>query len=124
MSGKDFGGSMTMKTSLGVEFILRGVPNVMDTGLEVADETNQNGSTDSITTLTAVEIMFEFRDDGQDIKAIQDGPRFNATWVEQRTGVTHTMTGCFLKGRADRARATGAVSGMSLAGGIYARKQR
>ena len=124
MSGKSFGGLMTMKTSLGVDFILREVPTLMDTGLEVSSEVNQNGSTDDITTLTEREIEFTFRDDGQDIEAIQKGKRFNATWVEQKTGVTHTSTGCFLKGKASRARANGTVTGLSLSGGTYARKQR
>ncbi|MEM9734242.1 MAG: hypothetical protein AAF903_12280 [Pseudomonadota bacterium] len=122
MAGRDFGGEMTLKLSTGVEFVLRQPPKVMKTDLEADAETNQDGSVDRVFTLTDREMAFEFRDDGQDIEAIQKGPRFNASLVEVQSGITHIWTDVFLKGRPSDARENGQVSGVSISGGRYQRK--
>lgn len=64
MAGKDFGGKISVTSSLGYKLSLRGTINVQPTAQSNEPITNQDGSTDRIMTPVAPMADLTFRDEG------------------------------------------------------------
>jgi hypothetical protein len=121
MAGKDFGGKITVTSSLGYKLSLRGTINVMTTAQSNEAITNQDASTDRIMTPVAPSAELSFRDDGGDWQGRMGGQRENLTVVEEQTGVTHLFTGAFWTGRPSINRINGEVSGVQIVADYYRR---
>ncbi|HXV31859.1 MAG TPA: phage tail tube protein [Sinorhizobium sp.] len=119
--GKDFGGKMSLRLSSGELISIRGTFNVSPTSAEISSVTNQDNSVDRISTPAAPRIEIVTADGGWDYEKLMNGPRFNATIVEEFTGVTHYMNGGFFSGRPVINRLNGEVSGLAIEGGAYNR---
>lgn len=114
--GKDFGGKMSLRLSSGELISLRGTFNVSPTRQEISSVTNQDNTTDRISTPQASRVEIVAADGGFDYEKLMNGPRFNATLVEEFTGITHYMTNAFFVGRPQINRLNGEVSGLSIDG--------
>ena len=121
MAGKDFGGRITVSSSLGYKLSLRGTINVTGTRQSNESITNQNGSTDRIMTPVAPGAELTFADDGGDWNTRMDGPRQNLTIIEEQNGVQHLFTGAFWTGRPSQNRVNGEVSGVQIVADAYTR---
>lgn len=121
MAGKDFGGKITVTSSLGYKLSLRGTISVMPTAQSNEPITNQDGSTDRIMTPVAAQAELNFRDDGGDWNGRMNQPRQNLTIVEEQTGVTHLFTAAFWTGRPSNNRINGEVSGVTIVADYYRR---
>jgi hypothetical protein len=121
MAGKDFGGKITVTSSLGYKLSLRGTISVMTTAQSNEAITNQDASTDRIMTPVAPSAELSFRDDGGDWQGRMSGQRENLTVVEEQTGVTHLFTGAFWTGRPSINRINGEVSGVQIVADFYRR---
>ncbi len=121
MAGKDFGGKMTVTSSLGYRLSLRGTLNVMPSGGSNEAVTNQDGSVDRIMTPQGREADLTIRDDGFDWDARLTGERENITIVEEQTGVTHLFTSAFWTGRPSTNRLNGELSGVRIIADYYRR---
>lgn len=119
MAGKDFGGKITVTSSLGYKLSLRGTINVTDAAQSNAAITNQDGAVDRIITPEAPMAEFTFADDGGDWSARMNGGRENITVVEEKTGVTHLLTDGFWTGRPQRNRINGEVTGVQFVASYY-----
>lgn len=119
MAGKDFGGKITVTSSLGYKLSLRGTITVQPTAQSNEAITNQDGSTDRIMTPNAPMAELSFRDDGGDWQGRITGARENLTIVEEQTGVTHLFTGAFWTGRPNINRINGEVSGVQIVADSY-----
>ncbi len=115
--GKDFGGKMSLRLSTGELISLRGTFNVSPTRQEISSVTNQDNSIDRVSTPQASRIEIVAADGGWDYERLMSGPRFNATVVEEFTGVVHYMTDGFFVGRPVINRMNGEVTGLAIEGG-------
>lgn len=119
MAGKDFGGKISVTSSLGYKLPLRGTINVTDAAQSNAGITNQDGSLDRIITPESPVADFTFADDGGDWSSRLNGPRENLTVVEEKTGVTHLLTNGFWTGRPVRNRINGETTGVQFVAAYY-----
>ena len=119
--GKEFGGKITVRTSSGEMFSLRGTMN-FDTASQSNEAiTNQDGSVDRVATPQARTAEFNFADRGINYDALMKAPRFNVTFDEEFTGATHLFTSAFIVGKPSINGVNGEVSGLSIAAESYTR---
>lgn len=122
MAGKDFGGQIRLRLSNGETFSLRGTMNLKTAGRSVEAVVNQDRSTDRVMTLTAYAFEMSFADKGQDLDTLMKADRFDATFIEDETGVSHYYSRCFFTGEPSSNRINGEVTGVSGAAETYVRK--
>jgi hypothetical protein len=123
MSNKDFGGLITLKLSTGQVFAIRGTLNMNVSRYSIDQVTNQDGSVDRTATPKPATFELNFADRGVDLDALMKSDRFNATFDEDFTGVTHYFTRSFMTGDPQINRINGEVSGISGAAEAYTRKK-
>ncbi|WP_313194604.1 phage tail tube protein [Shinella zoogloeoides] len=119
MGKKDFGGVIRMRLSTGDLIPLRGTLNMSTAGVSTEAVTNQDGSVDRTMTPTPRRAEITFADRGLDHDQIMKSDRFNVTFIEENTGVTHYFTRAFLVGEPMKNRITGEVTGISIAAEAY-----
>lgn len=119
MGKKDFGGVIRMRLSTGEIIPLRGTLNMSTSGIASEPVTNQDGSVDRTMTPTARRAEITFADRGLDHNKMMQSDRFNVTFIEESTGVTHYFTRAFLVGDPVKNRITGEVTGISIAAEAY-----
>jgi hypothetical protein len=119
--GKDFGGRIIARTSKGDTFSLRGTLNVNPSGISTAAVVNQDGSVDRTATNTAYKFEINFADRGADLDALMKADRFNMTFEEEFSGITHYYTNAFFVGDPAINRQTGEVTGLSGASEKYSK---
>ncbi len=122
MAGNDYGGQIRFRTSSGLTFSLRGTMNLKTSGVSVEAVVNQDRSTDRVSTLTPYGWEMSCADGGQDMEALMQADRFDATFIEDKTGVSHYFTRSFFTGDPSTNRMNGEISGLSGAAESYARK--
>ncbi|OWV94267.1 hypothetical protein ATY81_12510 [Rhizobium sp. R72] len=121
MGTKDFGGHMTLRLSSGEAISLRGTLNMNSAGQSNEAVVNQDGSVDRVATVQARRAEISFADRGIDYDALLKADRFNATFIEQFTGVTHYFTDAFVVGDPQVNRMNGEVSSFSIYSEKYTR---
>lgn len=119
--GKEFGGKVTVRTSSGETFSLRGTMTFNTAGQSNEAITNQDGSVDRVGTPKARTAEFNFADKGINYDALMKAGRFNVTFDEEFTGATHLFTSAFVVGEPSINRVNGEVSGLSIAAESYTR---
>ncbi|QRM55147.1 phage tail tube protein [Sinorhizobium sp. BG8] len=119
MGKKDFGGIVRMKLSNGEQISLRGTLNMNTAGVSSESITNQDGSVDRVMTPRARTAEFSFADRGLDLDALMKADRFNVTFIEDTTGVTHFFTSAVVVGDPQKNRLNGEVTGVSIAAEGY-----
>lgn len=119
MGKKDFGGVIRTRLSTGDLIPLRGTLNMSTSGVSTEAVTNQDGSVDRTMTPTARRAEITFADRGLDYDRLMKSDRFNVTFIEENTGVTHFFTRAFLVGEPVKNRITGEVTGISIAAEAY-----
>jgi hypothetical protein len=119
--GKDFGGRIIARTSKGDTFTLRGTLNVNPSSISIAAVANQDGSLDRTATNTGYRFELNFADRGVDLDALMKADRFNVTFEEEFSSVTHYYTNAFLVGDPVINRQTGEVTGISGASEKYSK---
>ena len=124
MSGNDYGGKCTMALSSGERISLRGSVKHSPTGVGVSSVTNQDGTLDRVVELKPKGAEFTFADRGLDYEKLMASPRFDVTWVEEFTGITHLYSQAFWVGDLTIDRGTGEVTGMKVDAEQYIRKGR
>ena len=122
MSGKDYGGKVTVRLSTGETFTLRAHAKHSPSGISAQSIVNQDSSLDRTVELKAKRFEFEFADRGLDYEKLMKADRFDITHVEEFTGVTHMYNRAFMVGEPTVDRATGAVTGLSGEAETYIRK--
>lgn len=122
MSNKDYGGKITMTLSSGERLSLRGTLNISPARNSAEAITNQDQSVDRTWTPKPAGFEINFADRGIDLDKLMLSPRFNVTFSEEHTGVTHYFTKAFMTGDPSTNRLTGEVSGISGACESYERK--
>jgi hypothetical protein len=122
MAGKDYGGKCTMRLSTGERIALRAGVKHMPSGIEASAIVNQDGSNDRQVTLKDRRAEITFADRGLDYEQLMKSRRFNVTFVEEYTGVTHIYNQAFVIGEPTVDRATGEVSGLTISCEQYIRK--
>jgi len=120
--GNDYGGLVRLKLSTGAEIALRGTMTLMTAGRSAEAVVNQNRTTDRVVTLTAYGFEISFADRGENLDELMRAARFDATFIEEDTGVTHYYTRCFLTGSPSVNRLNGEVTGITGAAESYDRK--
>lgn len=113
MAGNTYGGKITLRLSSGAVFALRGTFNIMPAKVSNDGVTNQDGSLDRIATPKSPGFEITFADKGLDYSALMESDRFNATFDEEHTGVSHLYTGAFMVGDPNINRLTGEVTGLT-----------
>lgn len=83
--------------------------------------TNQDGSVDRVVTVQARRAELNFADKGIDYDALMKAGRFNVTFDEEFTRVTHYFTDAFVVGDPQINRMNGEVSGLSISAEKYNR---
>ncbi len=121
MAGKDFGGRITLRFSTGETFSLRGTLNLNPSGYSIEAVANQDGSVDRQATVQPRRFELNFADRGLDYDALMRAGRFNVTFAEEFSGVTHYYTDAFLVGDPQINRQTGEVTGITGAAEKYSR---
>ncbi|NTF87496.1 hypothetical protein G6L46_10205 [Agrobacterium rhizogenes] len=121
MAGKDFGGRITFRLSTGDTFSLRGTLNINPSGYSIEAVANQDGSIDRQATIMPRRFELNFADRDHDYDALMRGARFNVTFSEEFSGVTHYYTDAFLVGDPQINRQTGEVTGITGAAEKYSR---
>jgi hypothetical protein len=119
--GQDYGGRILMTTSTGQKFSLRGTLNMNPAGISTEAVANQDGSGDRTATVTLRRAEINFADRGLDYDALMKAPRFNVTFIEDFSGVTHYFTNAFFVGDPQLNRQTGEVTGVTIAAENYNR---
>jgi len=119
MGKKDFGGVIRVRFSTGEMIPLRGTLNMSTAGISTEAVTNQDGSVDRTMTPTARLAEITFADRGLDHDQLMRADRFNVTFIEEHTGMTHYFTRAFLVGTPVKNRVTGEVTGISIAAEAY-----
>lgn len=119
MGKKDFGGVIRMRLSTGEQISLRGTLNMNTAGVSSEATTNQDGSVDRVMTPVPRRAEFNFADRGLDHDKLMKSDRFNVTFIEDQTGVTHYFTRAFLVGDPAKNRINGEVTGVSIAAEGY-----
>ena len=122
MAGKDYGGKRTLALSSGERFSLRGHAKHMPAGVAATAVTNQDGSVDRTVEIKEKTADFSFADRGLDAEKMMNSPRFDLTFVEEFTGVTHLYSQAFFVGEPTVDRGTGEITGMTIAAEQYLRK--
>ncbi|MBD8555554.1 phage tail tube protein [Rhizobium sp. CFBP 8762] len=122
MANNDYGGRITMRLSTGESFSLRGTLNLNTSGLSSEAVVNQDGSVDRTGTPQARRFEITFADRGINLDKLMSAPRFNVTFDEEFTGVTHYFTSAFLTGDPQINRMTGEVSGLTGSAENYNRR--
>lgn len=110
----DFGGRMTLRLSTGDLLTIRGTVNQSSGRISVEGIANQDGSIDRSGTLVPGTTEVTLAANGVDLDAVLSGARFNATLIEDFTGVTHYYTNAFLTGKPVENRINGEVTGLTL----------
>lgn len=121
MSGKDFGGRITMRLSTGQTFSLRGNCQHMPARNSVEPITNQDASLDRIATPRSPSFEISFADKGVPLDVLMEADRFNVTFDEEFTGITHLYTGGFMTGEPTVNRLNGEVTGLGGSAESYNR---
>jgi Phage tail tube protein len=121
MSGKDFGGKITVSSSRGYKLSLCGTLAVKGAHQSNDKVTNQDGSVDRLITPDAPSADLSFRDDGHDADMMLNGDRENITIVEEKTGVTHLFTDAFWTGKPNSNRINGEMTELTIAASYYRR---
>lgn len=111
---KDFGGRMSLRFSNGELIALRATVNLVPTRMTVSAVTNQNGSVDRTGEMKPGTCEISFADYGHNYGQLISGDRFNATLIEEFSGVSHYFTNAFLSGDPSVNRLTGEVTGLTL----------
>lgn len=119
MGKKDFGGIIRMKLSTGEQISLRGTLAMNTSSVSTEAVTNQDGSVDRTLTPVPRRAEFTFADRGLNHDRLMKSDRFNVTFIEDQTGVTHYFTKAFLVGDPAKNRINGEVTGLSLAAEGY-----
>ncbi|MFD1328294.1 phage tail tube protein [Mycoplana ramosa] len=119
MGKKDFGGLIRMKLSSGEVISLRGTLNMNTSGVSSEAIANQDGSVDRTMTPQPRRAEFTFADRGLNHDKLMKSDRFNVTFIEDTTGVTHFFTKAFLVGDPQKNRINGEVTGLSIAAEGY-----
>jgi len=119
--GKDFGGRIQMRLSTGELISMRGTFNITPSRMSTEAVTNQDGSVDRTGTPKAAGFEFNSRDEGIDFDALMRSPRFNVTFEEEFTNVSHYFTDAFMVGDPSINRISGEVTGLSGASEKYNR---
>jgi hypothetical protein len=114
MAGKDFGGIINVRLSTGQTLSLRGTLNVNPSRISIAAVTNDNGTVDRNATNMPARAELNFADHDIDLDALMRSKRFNITFIEDFTGVTHYFTDAFAVGDPQVNRQTGEVTGISI----------
>lgn len=121
MSGRDYGGKMSITGSTGYRFSPRGTINVSAAHSSNEAITNQDGRVDRIVTPGAPTAEVNFADDGPNFDVLLNADRHNITIVEEKTGVTHLFTNAFWTGRPSSNRVNGEVSGLGIVAEFYSK---
>ena len=124
MAGKDYGGQIRLRLSSGESLSLRGTMTLMTAGRSVEAVVNQDRSTDRVSTLTPYAFEMSFADTGEDMEALMKADRFDATFIEDDTGVSHYYTRAFFTGEPSINRMNGEVTGLAGAAEAYVSKGR
>lgn len=111
-----------MALSSGERISLRGHIKIMTAGMTASPITNQDGSLDRSIELKEKSVDLTFADKGLDHEKLMTSPRFDVTFVEDFTGVTHLFSQTFFIGEPTSDRGNGEVSGMTIAAEQYIRK--
>lgn len=119
MGKKDFGGIIRMRLSTGEQISLRGTLNMNTSGVSAEAMANQDASVDRIMTVQPRRVEFTFSDRGLNHDRLMKSDRFNVTFIEDTTGVTHFFTKAFMVGDPQKNRINGEVTGMSIASEGY-----
>jgi hypothetical protein len=123
MGKKDFGGIIRVRFSTGELISLRGTFNMNPSGVSVEPVTNQDGSVDRTSTPQARRVEITFSDRGLNYDRLMKADRFNVTFIEDTTDVTHFFNRSFLVGDPQVNRITGEVTGLSIAAEEYKRTE-
>jgi hypothetical protein len=110
----DFGGRMTLRLSTGALLPLRATVNMSPARTSVEPVANQDGSVDRSATVKPGTCEISFADNDLDLDALLAGARFNATLIEEFSGVTHYFTRAFISGDPTVNRMNGEVTGATL----------
>ncbi len=119
MGKQDFGGIIRLKFSSGEVLPLRGTLAMNTAGVSTEAIANQDGSVDRIGTPVARRAEFTFADRGLDHDKLMKADRFNVTFIEDHTNVTHYFTRAFVVGDPQKNRINGEVTGCSIAAEGY-----
>lgn len=119
MGKKDFGGVIRMRLSTGELIPLRGMLSMNTAGISAEAITNQDGTVDRSMTPQARRAEFSFADRGLDHDKLMQSDRFNVTFIEDSTGVTHYFSRAFVVGDPAKNRINGEVTGISIAAEAY-----
>lgn len=119
MGKKDFGGVVRVRLSTGEQISLRGTLNMSTAGVSAEAVTNQDATVDRTMTPKAKTVDFTFADRGLDHDKLMTSDRFNITFIEENTGVTHYFSRAFVVGDPIKNRLTGEVTGASIAAESY-----
>ncbi|MDK4712992.1 phage tail tube protein [Rhizobium sp. CNPSo 4039] len=114
MSGQDYGGLITVRLSTGTTLSLRGTLNINPARMSAEAQTNDDGSVDRIGTNRPATAEINFADRGIDYDALMRSSRFNVTFIETFSGVTHYFTEAFMAGDPQLNRKTGEVTGLTI----------
>jgi hypothetical protein len=121
MAGKDFGGTIDVRLSTGATFSLRGTLNMNPSRISIEAVANQDGSVDRTGTVQPARAELNFADRGINYDELMRSSRFNVTFIEDFSGVTHYFTDAFTVGDPQINRQNGEVSGISIAAEKYSR---
>ncbi|MBB3608669.1 phage tail tube protein [Rhizobium sp. BK602] len=121
MAGKDFGGIINVRLSTGATFSLRGTLNMNPSRISIEAQANQDGSVDRIGTVQPARAELNFADRGLDLDALMRSGRFNVTFIEDFSGVTHYFTDAFMVGDPQINRQNGEIAGLSISAEKYSR---
>lgn len=119
MAGKDFGGKITVRGSLGFILSLRGTVNVSAAHQSNAAITNQDGRVDRVITPDAPTSEIVFADDGLNYDTLLNANRQNISIVEEKTGVSHLFTGAFFTGKPMANRLNGELTALGIVADRY-----
>lgn len=122
MSSRDYGGQIECRFSDGTALSLRGTVNLMTAGRSNEAIVNQDASVDRVMTLQARRFEISFADRGEDWRRLMKDDRFDVTFIERDTGVTHYYTRAFMTGEPAINRINGEVTGLTGAAEVYDRK--
>lgn len=121
MAGKDFGGIINVRLSTGQLLSLRGTLNLNPSRYSIEAVANQDGSVDRTATVMPARAELNFADRGVDYDALMRSARFDITFIEDFSGVTHYFTSAFAQGDPQTNRQTGEVTGLTIAAEKYSR---
>ena len=117
----DFGGETRLTLSTGQTLKLRSMVKLDLTNIETSEGSNWNNERFRTVTPKGYGFEVDLEDSltAAQWDAIHRDPSFNATFVEEHTGVTHMMTDCAVIGQPRVDRATGEVTGFGGHANVY-----